>query len=58
MSKGKNLTYKMKRFIDKELHLIPEEWTYVKNTSDLFVLVNKNTNEKKYIDKTMYASDF
>ena len=51
---AKILTYKMKKWLDKK-GLNPKEWGYVKNTNEIFVIVNKTTKEKKTFikDETM-----
>lgn len=49
--KGKNLTRNMKKYVSKKLKLDPDEFTYIKNTNELFVLKNKSTNEIIEINK-------
>lgn len=51
MARGKNLTFKMKKYVGDKMRLNPDEWTYTKNTNEVFVMVNKNTKEVKEIDK-------
>ena len=41
MARGKNLTYKMKKYVSGKMKLNADDWTYVKNTLEEFVLVNK-----------------
>ena len=51
MARGKNLTYKMKKYVSDKMRLNADDWTYVKNTLEEFVLVNKITKEKKIVNK-------
>jgi hypothetical protein len=55
--KVKNLTRRMKDFAIKR-KLDPDEWGYIMNTPELFVIVNKNTNEKKEYDKSLYPNTY
>lgn len=49
--KGKNLTRNMKKYVSKNLKLDPDEFTYIKNTNELFVLKNKSSGEEITINK-------
>ena len=49
--KGKNLTRNMKKYVSKNLKLDPDEFTYIKNTNELFVLKNKSSGEEISINK-------
>lgn len=49
--RGKNLTRNMKKYVSKNLKLDPNNFTYIKNTNELFVLKNKDTNEEIEINK-------
>ena len=39
--KGKNLTRSMKIFVSKKLNLNPDEWVYIRNTNDKFIIVSR-----------------
>ena len=32
--KGKNLTFKMKKYVGDKMRLNPEDWLYIKNTKE------------------------
>ena len=49
--KGKNLTFRMKKYVGGKMKLNPEEWVYIKNTTDEFIIKNKETKEERVIDK-------
>lgn len=49
--KGKNLTFRMKKYVGGKMKLNPEEWVYIKNTPDEFIIKNKETKEERVIDK-------
>ena len=49
--KGKNLTFRMKKYVGDKMRLDPDEWNYIKNTSKEFIIKNKNTGEERIIDK-------
>ena len=51
MARFKNLSYKMKRYITKNMKLDCDEWGYLKNTPTEFVIVNKETGKTRTIDK-------
>lgn len=56
MKSGKKLSYKMKKFISsKPLCLRAEDYLFIKNTSTVLQLINKDIGEVKDIDKP-YAS--
>lgn len=46
LKSGKNPTVKQKKWM-AAMSLNPEEWLVVKNTSDLIVLVNRETKEQR-----------
>ena len=49
--KGKNLTFRMKKYLSNKMKLNPDDWVYIKNTSEEFVIKNKETKEERIIDK-------
>ena len=49
--RGKKLTFRMKKYVGDKMRLDPDEWNYIKNTSKEFIIKNKNTGEKRTIDK-------
>jgi len=49
--KGKKLTFRMKKYVGSKMKLNPDEWLYLKNTPDEFVIMNRETKEKRIIDK-------
>lgn len=51
MARGKNLTFKMKKYVDKRLKLDPDDWVYTKNTPEILVITNKDTKEELSINK-------
>lgn len=51
MARGKNLNFKMKKYVSDKMRLDPNDWLYIKNTNEEFIMVNKVTGEKKIIDK-------
>ena len=51
MARGKNLNFRMKKYLSDKMRLDPKEWTYTKNTNEELVLVNKISGEKKIINK-------
>lgn len=51
MARGKNLNFKMKKYVYDKMRLDPNDWLYIKNTNEEFIMVNKVTGEKKTIDK-------
>ena len=51
MARGKNLNFRMKKYLSDKMRLDPKEWTYIKNTNEELVLINKNSGAKKIINK-------
>ena len=51
MARGKNLNFRMKKYLSDKMRLDPKEWTYIKNTNEELVLINKNSGVKKIINK-------
>ena len=51
MARGKNLNFRMKKYLSEKMRLDPKEWTYTKYTNEELVLVNKISGEKKIIHK-------
>ena len=51
MARGKNLNFRMKKYLSDNMRLDPKEWTYTKNTNEELVLINKNSGAKKIINK-------
>ena len=49
--KGKNLTFRMKKYLSNKMKLNPDDWVYIKNTSEEFVIKNKKTKEERVINK-------
>ena len=49
--KGKKLTFRMKKYLSNKMKLNPDDWVYIKNTSEEFVIMNRETKEKRTIDK-------
>ena len=49
--RGKNLTFRMKKYLSNKMKLNPDDWVYIKNTSEEFVIKNKETKEERVIDK-------
>ena len=49
--KGKKLTFRMKKYVGSKMKLNPDDWLYLKNTPDEFVIMNRETKEKRIIDK-------
>ena len=49
--RGKNLTFRMKKYLSNKMKLNPDDWVYIKNTSEEFVIKNKETKEERIIDK-------
>ena len=49
--KGKKLTFRMKKYVGSKMKLNPDDWLYLKNTPDEFVIMNRETKEKCTIDK-------
>ena len=49
--KGKKLTFRMKKYVGNKMKLNPDDWLYLKNTPDEFVIMNRETKEKRTIDK-------
>lgn len=49
--KGKNLTFKMKKYVGDKMRLNPEEWVYIKNTKEELIIKNKNNNTERTINK-------
>ena len=49
--KGKNLTFRMKKYLSNKMKLNPDDWVYIKNTSEEFVIKNKETKEERVINK-------
>ena len=52
--KGKNLTFKMKKYVGDKMRLDPEEWVYLKNTQKELIIKNKNNNAERIIDKIQH----
>ena len=49
--KGKKLTFRMKKYLSNKMKLNPDDWVYIKNTSEEFVIKNKETKEERVINK-------
>ena len=49
--KGKKLTFRMKKYVGGKMKLNPDDWLYLKNTLDEFIIMNRETKEKRTIDK-------
>ena len=49
--KGKKLTFRMKKYVGSKMKLNPDDWLYLKNTPDEFVIKNKETKEERVINK-------
>ena len=49
--RGKNLTFRMKKYLSNKMKLNPDDWVYIKNTSKEFVIKNKETKEERVINK-------
>lgn len=49
--RGKNLTFRMKKYLSNKMKLNPDDWVYIKNTSEEFVIKNKETKEERVINK-------
>ena len=49
--KGKKLTFRMKKYVGSKMKLNPDDWLYLKNTPDEFVIMNRETKEKRTINK-------
>lgn len=49
--KGKKLTFRMKKYVGGKMKLNPDDWLYLKNTPDEFIIMNRETKEKCTIDK-------
>ena len=49
--RGKNLTFRMKKYLSNKMKLKPDDWVYIKNTSEEFVIKNKETKEERVINK-------
>ena len=52
--KGKNLTFKMKKYVGDKMRLNPEDWLYIKNTKEELIIKNKNNNSERIIDKIQH----
>ena len=52
--KGKNLTFKMKKYVGDKMRLNPEDWLYIKNTKEELIIKNKNNNAERIIDKIQH----
>ena len=48
---GKKLTFRMKKYVGSEMKLRQDDWLYLKNSPDEFVIMNRETKEKRTIDK-------
>ena len=51
MARGKNLNFRMKKYLSNKMKLNPDDWVYIKNTSEEFVIKNKETKEERVINK-------
>lgn len=49
--KGKKLTFRMKKYVGGKMKLNPDEWLYLKNTPEEFTIINRETKEKRTINK-------
>ena len=49
--RGKNLNFRMKKYLSNKMKLNPDDWVYIKNTSEEFVIKNKETKEERVINK-------
>ena len=49
--RGKNLTFRLKKYLSNKMKLNPDDWVYIKNTSEEFVIKNKETKEERVINK-------
>ena len=49
--RGKNLTFRMKKYLSNKMKVNPDDWVYIKNTSEEFVIKNKETKEERVINK-------
>ena len=52
--KGKNLTFKMKKYVNDKMKLNANEWVYLKNTQKELIIKNKNTGAERIIDKIQH----
>ena len=52
--KGKNLTFKMKKYVNDKMKLNADEWVYLKNTQKELIIKNKNTGAERIIDKIQH----
>ena len=52
--KGKNLTFKMKKYVNDKMKLNEDEWVYLKNTQKELIIKNKNTGAERIIDKIQH----
>lgn len=52
--KGKNLTFKMKKYVNDKMKLNADEWVYLKNTQKELIIKNKNTETERVIDKIQH----
>ena len=52
--KGKNLTFKMKKYVNDKMKLNADEWLYLKNTQKELIIKNKNTGAERIIDKIQH----
>ena len=52
--KGKNLTFKMKKYISDKMKLNADEWVYLKNTQEELIIKNKITKTERIIDKIQH----
>ena len=55
---GKKLTYRMKVFLEKIGVKDIDDWGYVKNTNEVFLIRNKITNEEISYKKDDYNITF
>ena len=49
--RGQNLTFRIKTYLSNKMKLNPDDWIYIKNTSEEFVIKNKETKEERVINK-------
>ena len=49
--RGTNSTFRMKKYLSNKMKLNPDDWVYIKNTSEEFVIKNKETKEERVINK-------
>lgn len=52
--KGKNLTFKMKKYVGDKMKLNADEWVYTKNTQTELIIKNKSTGAERIIDKIQH----